>query len=112
MEKEKNVHLQEIKIIKQNLQDYAREKEREIQYCKERIDKQTEKLNSYKQRNQKLSEKIKEQDNSIKSLMENRLKLEADILRLNLSIEKERRQYDQQLRFRSQMKQMLSLQEI
>lgn len=86
MEKEKNVHVQEIKIIKQNLDDYAREKERETRFYEEKIDKLTEKLNTYKQKNQKLSEKTKEQGSTIKSFMENRLKLEAEILKLNVNV--------------------------
>lgn len=86
MEKEKNVHVQEIKIIKQNLEDYAREKERETRFYEEKIDKLTEKLNTYKQKNQKLSEKTKEQGSTIKSFMENRLKLEAEILKLNVNV--------------------------
>lgn len=68
------------------MDDYAREKERETRFYEEKIDKLTEKLNTYKQKNQKLSEKTKEQGNTIKSFMENRLKLEAEILKLNVNV--------------------------
>ena len=86
MEKEKNVHVQEIRIIQQNLEDYAREKKREAHAFQEKMEKLTGKLNSYKQKNQKLNEKIKEQGDTIKSFMESRLKLEGEILKLGYNV--------------------------
>lgn len=82
MEKEKNVHVEEIRIIKQNLEDYAGEKERETQMYQAKIEKMVGKLNVYKQKNHKLSEKIKEQGETIKSFMDNRLKLQAEVVKL------------------------------
>ncbi len=68
------------------MEDYAREKKREVHSYEEKIEKLTGKLNSYKQKNQKLNEKIKEQGDTIKSFMESRLKLEGEILKLDGSI--------------------------
>jgi len=50
------------------------------------MEKLTGKLNSYKQKNQKLNEKIKEQGDTIKSFMESRLRLEGEILKLGYSV--------------------------
>ena len=68
------------------MEDYAREKKREAHAYEEKIEKLAGKLNSYKQKNQKLNEKIKEQGDTIKSFMESRLKLEGEILKLDGSI--------------------------
>ena len=68
------------------MEDYAREKKREAHAYEEKIEKLTRRLNSYKQKNQKLSEKIKEQGDTIKSFMESRLKLEGEILKLDGSV--------------------------
>ncbi len=68
------------------MEDYAREKKREVHAYEEKIEKLTGKLNSYKQKNQKLNEKIKEQGDTIKSFMESRLKLEGEILKLDGSV--------------------------
>lgn len=68
------------------MEDYAREKKREAHAYEEKIEKLTGKLNSYKQKNQKLNEKIKEQGDTIKSFMESRLKLEGEILKLDGSV--------------------------
>ena len=65
------------------MEDYAREKKREVHAYEEKIEKLAGKLNSYKQKNQKLNEKIKEQGDTIKSFMESRLKLEGEILKLD-----------------------------
>lgn len=109
---EKANHLAEIRQINESIEAYAQEKNRENEEVRLKNDALNKKILHYKQKCCKLNEKIKESGDLVKTLMEKKISLEADLLRGREELAREREKMVDATRYKSEMKQIITLQEI
>jgi predicted RNase H-like nuclease (RuvC/YqgF family) len=77
VEKEKEAHSQEMRALNASIELFAREKDAQCRKYEETILKLGKKVDHYKVKNCQLNEKVKENADTIKALMEKKLKLEC-----------------------------------
>jgi hypothetical protein len=88
LDSERSAHLSDLRALEETFQQIAAEKDAQLAACEDTRVAIVKKLEQYKQRNVKLSEKVKQQADTIKALTARQLSLECDVLRTQETGEK------------------------
>jgi predicted RNase H-like nuclease (RuvC/YqgF family) len=94
------------------VQEIAAEKDGQLARYEQAIAKMGKKVEQYKDRNARLAEKVKVQADTIKALMDRQLSLECETVRGREELEKERTRRTEEGRYTSELRQVVSLQEL